>query len=149
MFYNIGPDIRVAQKGSQHSYFEKKLFIFNSDFPRSWLCCNIVNRGKNKHLWNLRFDLAEKVEGRPLEGLKSVTLKATFVAGNEEIDLLEKHQQAEMILLPVKPENPAEPEKPVHQLQITTSTTNPKASRFHTKLHHCGNDGKSAASSCR
>jgi hypothetical protein len=53
-----------------------------------------------------------------------------------------------MILLPVKPENPAEPEKPVHQLQITTSTTNPKASKFHTKLHHCGNEGKSAASSC-
>ena len=46
-----------------------------------------------------------------------------------------------MILIPVKPDNPAEPDKPVHQLQITTSTTNPKVSAesdimFNQKIGH-------------
>ena len=53
---------------------------------------NNFSRGKNKHLWSLRFDLAEKLEHRSLEGVKSVTLKATFVVGNEDADTLDKHQ---------------------------------------------------------
>ena len=74
-------------------------------------------------------DLTQHLEHRSTSGLKSVTVKATFVSSDHPEDhagqLLDRHQHAEMVLMPIK-ENSAEPEKPVHQLQITTSTTNPK-----------------------
>ncbi len=77
----------------------------------------------------MRLDLIQHLEQRSTTGLKSVTIKATFVSSDHPEDhagqLLDRHQHAEMILIPIK-ENSAEPEKPVHQLQITTSTTNPK-----------------------
>ena len=66
------------------------------------------------------------MEQRSTEGLKSVLVKATFVNDREEAgQVLDQHQHAQIILVPVKG-NQTEPEKPVHQLQITTSTTNPK-----------------------
>jgi hypothetical protein len=86
---------------------------------------HVFDRGRNKHLWNLRFDLGQLIDDRSTDGLKSVKVKAKFVVGSDEADVLERHQKAEIILHPVK-ENLAEPEKPVHQLQITTSTINPK-----------------------
>ena len=66
------------------------------------------------------------MEQRSTEGLESVLVKATFVNDREEAgQVLDQHQHAQIILVPVKG-NQSEPEKPVHQLQITTSTTNPK-----------------------